>query len=88
LFRGLSLEIVLRSPEVITMAEAEYPVTGAWLASIPGQLGRGKGAAFRIHAPGEKAEMLLLLKGVEAAAHLRDEIGAMLPGGIRDLLPG
>ena len=58
------------------------------MASIPGQLGRGKGAAFRIHAPGEKVEMPLLLKGAEAAAHLRDEIGAMLPGGIRDLLPG
>jgi hypothetical protein len=46
--------------------------------------GRGNGAAFRIHAPGEKVEMPLLLKGVEAAAHLWDKIGAMLAGGARD----
>jgi hypothetical protein len=32
--------------------------------------------------------MPLLLKGAEAAAHLWDEIAAMLPGGARDLLPG
>ena len=39
--------------------------------------------ADRIHAPNERVEMALLLKGAEAAAYLWDELAASRPASSR-----